>query len=64
LKRSDILINSQAWVCSDVFIGPDVKIGEGAILAARSVVISDVLPWQIVAGHPAILKKKRKIKHL
>jgi putative colanic acid biosynthesis acetyltransferase WcaF len=64
LKRSDILINSQAWVCSDVFIGPDVKIGEGAILAARSVVMSDVLPWQIVAGHPAIFKKKRKIKHL
>ncbi len=34
-------------------IMPGVKIGEGAIVAANSVVTKDVAPYSIVVGSPA-----------
>lgn len=40
-------------------IMPGVKIGEGAIVAANSVVTKDVAPYSIVAGSPAQLVKYR-----
>lgn len=60
VKRS-IDIGSQAWVCSEVFVGPGVCVGEGAILGARSVVVKNVKPWVIIAGNPAKYIKDRKI---
>jgi putative colanic acid biosynthesis acetyltransferase WcaF len=48
-----IVIESNAWVAADVFVGPGVKVGEGAVVGARSTVISDVAPWSVVAGSPA-----------
>ncbi len=35
-----------------------VTIGEGAIVAAGSVVTKDVPSYTLVAGNPAIIKKK------
>lgn len=40
-------------------IMPGVKVGEGAIVAANSVVTKDVAPYSIVAGSPAQLVKYR-----
>jgi putative colanic acid biosynthesis acetyltransferase WcaF len=48
-----IVIESRAWVASDVFVGPGVKIGEGSVVGARSTVFPDVAPWSIVGGSPA-----------
>ena len=48
-----IVIESYAWVAADVFIGPGVMVGEGAVVGARSTVIHDVAPWTVVAGSPA-----------
>lgn len=56
-----ISLRSHAWVCAEVFVGPGVTIGEGAVAAARSVVISDVEPWSVVAGNPARKIKERVI---
>ena len=42
-----------AWVCARAIILKDVTIGEGAIVAAGSVVTKDVLPYTVVAGNPA-----------
>ena len=36
-----------------------VTIGDGAIVAARSVVAKDVPPYAVVAGNPAVIKKWR-----
>ena len=62
LLRLPIIIEAQAWICADVFIGPNIKIGESAVVGAASVVVKDVPPWQIFSGNPAKFVKKRIMK--
>ena len=62
LLKPPISIGDQAWVCADAFIGPGIEVGEGAVVGARSVVVKDVPPWQVVAGNPARVIKKRILK--
>jgi putative colanic acid biosynthesis acetyltransferase WcaF len=62
LLKPAIVINDQAWICADAFIGPGVKVGEGAIVGARAVVMKNVEPWSIVAGNPAKPIKQRRLK--
>lgn len=57
-----IMIEDRAWVCAEAFIGQGVIIGEGAVCAARAVVIKNVEPWTVVGGNPAKFIKKREIK--
>jgi putative colanic acid biosynthesis acetyltransferase WcaF len=54
-----ISIGAFAWVCADVYIGPGVTIGEGAVIGARSSVYRDVDPWVVVAGNPAKFLRAR-----
>jgi putative colanic acid biosynthesis acetyltransferase WcaF len=61
LLRPPIVIGSDAWICSDAFVGPGVRIGEGAVVAARAVAMKDVQAWTIVVGNPARESKKREI---
>lgn len=62
LITKPIIIEDQAWIAADVFVGPGVTIGQGAVLAARSVIVKDVEPWTVVGGNPAKFIKKREIK--
>lgn len=62
LVRSAIEIGEHVWICAGAFIGPGVKIGDGAVIGARAVVTKDVEPWTVVAGNPAKFIKKREIK--
>jgi putative colanic acid biosynthesis acetyltransferase WcaF len=64
LLKLPIVIQPQAWVCADAFIGPGVTVGEGAIVGARAVVMKHVEPWTIVAGNPAKVIKKRILNPL
>jgi acetyltransferase-like isoleucine patch superfamily enzyme len=50
-----IIIEDDAWIGEGVFICKGVKIGRGAIVAARAVVTKNVAPFTIVGGNPAIL---------
>jgi putative colanic acid biosynthesis acetyltransferase WcaF len=52
LVVAPINIEDEAWIAADVFIGPGVTVGHGAIVGARSTVIADVPAWQVVAGSP------------
>lgn len=54
-----ITVEARAWVAAEAFIGPGVTIGEGAVCAARAVVIKNVEPWTVVGGNPAKLLKMR-----
>jgi putative colanic acid biosynthesis acetyltransferase WcaF len=59
LVTAPIVIGERAWVAADVFIGPGVAIGEGAVVGARSSVFRNVDPWTVVAGNPVRIVKKR-----
>ena len=57
-----IIIEPNAWVAAEAFIGPGVTIGEGAVVGARACVYKDVKPWTVVGGNPAKYIKDRIIK--
>jgi acetyltransferase-like isoleucine patch superfamily enzyme len=54
-----ICIGNDVWVGESSMIMGGVNIGDGAIVAARSVVTKDVPPYAIVAGVPAKVVKYR-----
>lgn len=58
LITAPIRIGRRAWVAADVFVGPGVTIGEGAVVGARASVFRDVEPWTVVGGNPARMIKK------
>jgi putative colanic acid biosynthesis acetyltransferase WcaF len=60
VTAAPIRIGRRAWVAADVFVGPGVTIGEGAVVGARSSVYRNVEPWTVVGGNPARVIKKRE----
>ena len=60
LIRSEIAVEEDAWVCADAFVGPGVRVGRGAIVAARAVAVKDVEDWSVVVGNPARHVKRRR----
>lgn len=60
VKSQPITIKNNVWIGFNVIILKGVTIGEGAIISAGSVVRSDVEPWTIVAGNPAVVIKRLK----
>lgn len=62
LKTAPLTIGSDCWICARAIILPGVKIGDGAVVAAGSVVTKDVEPWTVVGGNPAKFIKKRELK--
>lgn len=56
---SAITIRNNVWIATRVTILKGVEIGEGAVVAAGSVVTKNVIPYTLVGGVPA-----KFIKHL
>lgn len=50
---SPVEIGDKAWLGFNVIVLKGVRIGEGAVVAAGSVVTRDVPPYTLVAGSPA-----------
>lgn len=48
-----ITIGSGVWIAADAFVGPGVSIGDNAVIAARSVVVTNVVAMAIMGGNPA-----------
>ncbi|WP_225729187.1 MULTISPECIES: CatB-related O-acetyltransferase [unclassified Nocardia] len=57
--RGDTVVGNDVWIGQEAVIMPGVRIGDGAIVAARSVVTVDVPDYGIVAGNPARLVRLR-----
>ena len=51
--KGDTVVGNDVWIGYDALVIPGVRIGNGAIVAARSVVAGDVPAYTIVAGNPA-----------
>ena len=58
-SRGDTVVGNDVWIGYQSLIMPGVHIGNGAIIASGSVVVSDVPAYGVVGGNPARLLKKR-----
>lgn len=57
--KGDIIVGHDVWIGRDSVIMPGVKIGNGAIVAACSVVTKNIPPYSVYGGNPAQMIKKR-----
>lgn len=57
--KGDTVIGNDVWIGRESVIMPGVKIGDGAIIAAYSVVAKDVEPYCVAGGNPVRFIKKR-----
>jgi virginiamycin A acetyltransferase len=57
--KGDTIIGNDVWIGYEATIMPGVKVGDGAIVAAKSVVVSDVPPYTIFGGNPAKCIRQR-----
>lgn len=57
LIRAPISVGQDAWVCAEAFVGPGVRIGDGAILGARAVAMRDLPAGHIGQGNPMQVRR-------
>ena len=58
-KGKNVTIGNDVWIGSNVTIMSGLRIGDGAVIAASSHVVSHVAPYAIVGGNPARLVRMR-----
>lgn len=60
LLTGPIAISDGAWIAARSVIGPGITIGEGAVLGLGSTATSDLAPWRIHIGIPAVPVRERR----
>jgi virginiamycin A acetyltransferase len=58
-SRGDTVVGHDLWLGCRALVLPGVTIGDGAVVAAASVVAGDVPPYAVVAGNPARVVRRR-----
>lgn len=56
-QAKPVRIGNNVWIGGQAIILPGVTIGDGAVIAAGSVVSRDIAPYTLVAGQPARWQK-------
>ncbi len=62
IYSSKVVIECEAWLATDVFVAPGVRIGRGAVVGARSSVFHDVPPATVSIGTPACVVGPRNMQ--
>ncbi|WP_306569167.1 Vat family streptogramin A O-acetyltransferase [Faecalispora jeddahensis] len=57
--KGDTVVGNDVWIGQNVTVMPGVHIGDGAIIAANSVVAKDIPPYHIAGGNPCNIIRKR-----
>lgn len=57
--KGDTVVGNDVWIGQNVTVMPGVNIGDGAIIAANSVVASDVPPYCVAGGDPCRVIRRR-----
>ena len=57
--KGDTIIGNDVWIGYDSLIMPGIKIGDGSVIASRSVITKNIEPYSIVGGNPAKLIRMR-----
>ena len=58
-SKGDLHIENDVWIGGFSIIFSGIRLGNGSVVAAGSVVTKDVDPYTVVGGNPARLIKKR-----
>jgi len=58
-NSQQVRISDDVWIGANVTLLKGVNVGQGAVIAAGSIVTHDVMDYSIVAGVPAKLLRKR-----
>jgi len=53
------VVGNDVWIGYDAMVMPGVHIADGAIVATRSVVVTDIPAYAIVGGNPAKVIRRR-----
>jgi len=56
---TNIVIGNDVWIGEGAKFAKNVVVGDGAVIAGHSVVVKDVMPYTIVGGNPAKYIKHR-----
>ncbi len=68
LSNGDVRIGNDVWFGANSTVMSGITVGDGAVIAAFSVVTKDVPPYAIIGGNPARIIRRRfseeTIKHL
>ena len=59
----NIIIENNVWLGDRVIVLGGITIGEGAIIQAGSVVVSNIPKYAIAGGHPAKVFSNRDVEH-
>lgn len=59
LYSQPIKIEDQVWIGAECFLMPGIKVAEGAVIGARSLVTKDMPSWMVCAGNPCKPLKER-----
>lgn len=57
--KGDTVVGNDVWIGQNVTVMPGVHIGDGAIIAANSVVANDIPAYHIAGGNPCRVIRKR-----
>ena len=57
--KGDTVVGNDVWIGQNVTVMPGVHIGDGAIIAANSVVVKDVPAYCVAGGNPCRVIRKR-----
>lgn len=60
LQLRPIVIDDDAWIAAEAFVGPGVHVGKGAVLGARGVAMRPLACWTVYSGNPAQPLKQRR----
>lgn len=61
LRTEPVSIGNHVWICSNVEVLRGVTIGDGAVIGAKSLVLTDIEKNGLAVGVPAVVKKKNVV---
>ena len=62
VSKGPVIIGNNVWIGEKATILPNVSIGDGAVVAANSVVTKSVPKYSVVAGNPAKIIRQNEFK--
>ncbi len=52
IRAYPVTIEDEVWIATDVFVAPNVNVGRGTVVGARSSVFRDLPPGMVCCGSP------------